>query len=264
MVNYYDILEISPTASDEVIHSAYKALVKKYHPDVYEGDSEFAHRQMLKINEAYEVLSDAEKRRQYDMQLHSEHQQQSVTEEEPPEPEYHSQPYYQDSEPYSQSKNHPGCLFSLIKLCIFLYIIYAAIRFLGGKADTISSYISTKWSELSSSVSVEPKYYANTKYPTFQSITGIPCSTSSTDRDDTQIYDGYVSGCYSYTYENAEEELSVYTDNLLELGAKKTFNLNDIDWGVTYYKLSGVLLAVSWHISDEDGTTSVQIIIPSS
>lgn len=40
-MNYYEILEITSTASDEVIRMAYKALAKKYHPDTYEGDKAY-------------------------------------------------------------------------------------------------------------------------------------------------------------------------------------------------------------------------------
>ena len=65
-MTYYDILEISEKASQEVICMAYKALCKKYHPDVYQGDKNFAEEQMKKINEAYDILSNVEKRREYD------------------------------------------------------------------------------------------------------------------------------------------------------------------------------------------------------
>ena len=68
--NYYDLLEISKKASPEVIEKAYKALVKKYHPDLYEGDKFEAEKILKKINEAYEVLSNSEKRAAYDSTLH--------------------------------------------------------------------------------------------------------------------------------------------------------------------------------------------------
>jgi len=61
-MTYYDILEISPTASEEVIKMAYKALAKKYHPDTYTGDKAYAELKMKEINEAYEVLSTDRKR----------------------------------------------------------------------------------------------------------------------------------------------------------------------------------------------------------
>lgn len=68
--NYYDWLEISKQASPEVIEKAYKALVKKYHPDLQEGDKHEAEEILKKINEAYDVLSNSEKRTEYDATLH--------------------------------------------------------------------------------------------------------------------------------------------------------------------------------------------------
>ena len=68
--NYYDWLEISKNASPEVIEKAYKALVKKYHPDLYEGNKQEAEEILKKINEAYGVLSDIDKRAQYDTTLY--------------------------------------------------------------------------------------------------------------------------------------------------------------------------------------------------
>lgn len=66
MKDYYAILEITPNASDEVIKAAYRALVKKYHPDVV--GSSYSQEKMTQVNEAYSVLSDKSKRSKYDMQ----------------------------------------------------------------------------------------------------------------------------------------------------------------------------------------------------
>ena len=64
-MNYYELLQISQNASIEVIKGAYKIMSKKYHPDVYfDGGA-----MMARINEAYEVLSDPEKRKIYDKSL---------------------------------------------------------------------------------------------------------------------------------------------------------------------------------------------------
>lgn len=65
-MNYYEILEVSVNASKEVIKNAYRALIKKYHPDSYTGNKEFAQEKMKKINEAYETLIDDKKRLLYD------------------------------------------------------------------------------------------------------------------------------------------------------------------------------------------------------
>ena len=68
MITYYEILEVSRMASKEVITKAYKVLVRKYHPDLEqdEGKKEEVKEKMVRINEAYETLSDDEKRKKYD------------------------------------------------------------------------------------------------------------------------------------------------------------------------------------------------------
>lgn len=65
-MNYYELLEIAPSASVEVIKNAYKTLAKKYHPDTYKGDRNFAEEKMKLLNEAVSILGDAEKREEYD------------------------------------------------------------------------------------------------------------------------------------------------------------------------------------------------------
>ena len=63
--DYYKILEIDKSASDKEIKSAYRKLAKKYHPDLNQGD-EKAQEKFKEIGEAYEVLSDPEKKKTYD------------------------------------------------------------------------------------------------------------------------------------------------------------------------------------------------------
>ena len=68
--NYYDILEVSKNASPEIIEKAYKTLVKKYHPDLQKGENKNKYEEKIKkINEAYDILSDFEKRKNYDLNL---------------------------------------------------------------------------------------------------------------------------------------------------------------------------------------------------
>lgn len=68
--NYYDILEINKNASQEIIEKAYKTLVKKYHPDLQENNLKIKYEEKIKeINEAYEILSNPEKRKSYDLTL---------------------------------------------------------------------------------------------------------------------------------------------------------------------------------------------------
>ncbi len=63
--DYYKILGIQKSASDEDIKKAYRKLAKKYHPDHTKGDKA-AEEKFKKISEAYAVLSDKEKRKEYD------------------------------------------------------------------------------------------------------------------------------------------------------------------------------------------------------
>ena len=70
--NYYEILEVSQNASDEIIEKAYKTLAKKYHPDMQNGKIKLEYEEKMKdINEAYSVLSDAYKRDQYNQEIQS-------------------------------------------------------------------------------------------------------------------------------------------------------------------------------------------------
>ncbi len=66
MSDYYEILDIEKDSNQVEIKAAYRRLAKKYHPDLNNGDEE-AQEKFKEINEAYEVLSDEEKRQRYDM-----------------------------------------------------------------------------------------------------------------------------------------------------------------------------------------------------
>lgn len=64
-VDYYKTLGVSKTATQDEIKKAYRKLARKLHPDLNPNDKD-AHKKFQQINEANEVLSDAEKRKQYD------------------------------------------------------------------------------------------------------------------------------------------------------------------------------------------------------
>ena len=68
--DYYEVLGVEKNADDATLKKAYRALAKKYHPDMNPGDAE-AEKKFKEASEAYAVLSDPEKRRQYDQFGHA-------------------------------------------------------------------------------------------------------------------------------------------------------------------------------------------------
>jgi molecular chaperone DnaJ len=68
--DYYEVLGVKRTASEEDIKKAYRRLARKYHPDVNPGDKS-AEERFKEISQAYEVLEDPEKRKQYDSLGHA-------------------------------------------------------------------------------------------------------------------------------------------------------------------------------------------------
>ena len=112
--NYYKILQVDPSAEAEVIAAAYKRLSIKYHPDT--NRSPDANRRMQEINEAFDVLKDPARRRQYDLNRRpSAHNETQYTHEEPAQ--------YQDNYPegdFSDLQPSGPLIQSLSKLIVSL------------------------------------------------------------------------------------------------------------------------------------------------
>src|SRR5258708_5760828 len=64
-IDYYKILGVNKTATQDEIRTAYRKLARKHHPDLNPNDKE-ANKKFQQVNEANEVLSDVEKRKKYD------------------------------------------------------------------------------------------------------------------------------------------------------------------------------------------------------
>ena len=69
--DYYEVLGVDKNVSDDDLKKAYRRLAKKYHPDANPNNKEEAEKKFKEVNEAYEVLSDKQKRSMYDRFGHS-------------------------------------------------------------------------------------------------------------------------------------------------------------------------------------------------
>ena len=97
--DYYELLQVHPKASADIIKKAYQTLAKKYHPDLSKLPPEEAGRHMSELNEAYRILSDPLARRQYD---EARRQEQHQVRELPRE----QQPIHQNNIPPRAARRH--------------------------------------------------------------------------------------------------------------------------------------------------------------
>ncbi|MBE8954032.1 MAG: DnaJ domain-containing protein, partial [Quinella sp. 1Q7] len=69
--DYYEVLGVTKNSTDDEIKKAYRKLARKYHPDLNRDNPKVAEEKMKEVNEAYAVLSDKDKRAQYDQFGHA-------------------------------------------------------------------------------------------------------------------------------------------------------------------------------------------------
>ncbi|MGN0594991.1 MAG: J domain-containing protein [Hominimerdicola sp.] len=142
MKDYYNILGVNQNAPDEVIKASYKALAKKYHPDLYDGDKLFAEHKMKEINEAYDILSDEIKRKEYDSSYKSScnnnhFSNNSVAEDESESSQRSNNIYDDDNIIVADNKASieikeytvKDVIIGILELCIIAIIVVAFIHF---------------------------------------------------------------------------------------------------------------------------------------
>lgn len=149
MKDYYKILQVAPDASTEVIQMAYKALAKKYHPDLNPGQEEAAQEKMKDVNEAYEILSDKDKRWQYDQIYYRQEKTEQKTSYSAPEPPKGAQthsaqsrgkqtsaapvdPTPEDKEKTSSGK---GCAKTGCRCLVVFVVLFILIGLFGGSSS---------------------------------------------------------------------------------------------------------------------------------
>lgn len=101
---YYDVLGIDIDATPAEIKTAYRNMIKAFHPDLYPGDKQFAEKQSKKVNEAYEVLGNPERRREYDKILREKEEQQYQEHQEYQEYKRQQEYQQQNSEDLNQKR----------------------------------------------------------------------------------------------------------------------------------------------------------------
>lgn len=116
--DYYGVLGVSPSAEDFLIKAAYKALAQRYHPDKLEESNQQSEDKIKALNEAYSILSDAHKRKQYDDYLKSKNVNKTTQSE------------YQEEQNRNETNQENGQLILFFSVAAIVSLIVNAILFI--------------------------------------------------------------------------------------------------------------------------------------
>ena len=162
-MTYYDVLNVPCDATEEEIKTAYRNMLKAFHPDYYTGDKVFAENMTRRIVEAYSVLKDPERRRRYDntLSINKDNRKSGAestsrntkaedikSSEKPPKPSARTW------------RIRPSVVFSLSVLAVSIYAAFS----LGGQFRT-SSDESPTWDEIYSAVQSQESQNQGEKQP---------------------------------------------------------------------------------------------------
>ncbi len=147
MKDYYDILGISRHASDAAIRRAFRCRAKFLHPDV--NPARHAKQDFQRVNEAYQVLKNAEKRRLYDMRLlHGSLGQKVYYRPERTRPPYRTAHYshmnannYREHKPSRFEKAFDKFLFFFMLMLGFSALFYGIYRAMGEPVEGVNPYL---------------------------------------------------------------------------------------------------------------------------
>ncbi len=123
-VTYYDILQVSENASTEVIHMAYKALAKKYHPDANMDDPSATQR-FQRLQRAYETLSDPVRRLEYDKYLAQQKAEQAEQSHSSTAPNLQTKAAPVSETQTDKPYTYPSIRRSITVICVFLLLLFS-------------------------------------------------------------------------------------------------------------------------------------------